>query len=44
MMFLAHFTGTDMQMILNWPVRKILFWYNEAAKLHNKLKPPVERE
>lgn len=43
-MFLAHFTATDLSVLLDWPVSKILFWYNEAYPLYKKLNPEVKEE
>lgn len=37
MMFLAHFTGTELDVILNWNITQIYFWHNQAVKLHNQL-------
>lgn len=43
-MFLAHFTSTDLSIILEWPVSKILFWYNEAYPLFKKLNPEAKAD
>lgn len=34
--------NVNLENVLEWPVRKIIFWHNEAAKLHNKLNPKEE--
>lgn len=35
-MFLAHFSHTPLNVIEEWPAATVLFYYNEAIKLHNK--------
>lgn len=36
-MFLAHFSGTPLTELMDWDLEDVTWWYNEAAKLHNKL-------
>lgn len=44
MMFLAHFSNTPYDQVLTWSCGKIFFRFNEAVKVHNKLKPKSEDE
>lgn len=38
-MFLAHFSKSGLEEILDWTISKIAFWYEESLNLHNKLNP-----
>jgi hypothetical protein len=38
-MFLAHFSHTPLDAILQWPSKKIQYWYVEADKLFKKMYP-----
>lgn len=37
-MFLAHYSNTSLETLLEWPVEKLLFWHNQAVELYNELK------
>jgi hypothetical protein len=42
-MFLAHFTGTPLGVLLEWDLDDLYYWHVEAVKLHNKLNPKPEK-
>ena len=41
MMFLAHFSKTALEIILEWPCSTIIFWYNEAIALYKKINSEI---
>ena len=42
-MFLSHFTGTPLPMVLDMPSHEVREWYETAVKLHNEMnRPPDE--
>ena len=38
-MFLAHFSHTALDIIMQWPAKKIHYWYVEAERLFKKMNP-----
>jgi len=36
-MFLSHFSGTSLNVLLDMPSDEIHEWYVEAVKMHNKM-------
>jgi hypothetical protein len=36
-MFLAHFSSTGLDVLLNMPAPELKEWYEEAITLHNKM-------
>ena len=36
-MFLAHFSGTGLDVLLDMPANELKEWYEEAIKLHNSM-------
>lgn len=43
-MFLAHFAKTGLEAILEWPLSKIMFWYNQAYPLYKKMNPEMKTD
>ena len=41
-MFLAHFSNTSLNEILEWNLRKIFSWSDRAINLHNKINTVKE--
>lgn len=38
-MFLAHFSHTGLEVLMEMEAADLKWWYFEAVKLHNKLNP-----
>ena len=36
-MFLAHFSNTPLDVVIEWDSKKINYWYNEAIKLYKEM-------
>jgi hypothetical protein len=43
-MFLAHFSNTGLDVLLDWKLNKLGVWYERAVKLHNKLNSTEKEE
>lgn len=41
-MFLAHFSNTPLNVLLEWPAADIVYWHTEAVKQHNKINKAPE--
>lgn len=43
-MFLAHFGGTSLDVLLKWNIRKLYMWHQRAVKLYNKMNSTDKNE
>jgi len=41
-MFLAHFSNTPLNTVLDWDIEQIFYWSQEAVKMHNFLNTPAK--
>ncbi len=41
-MFLAHYSNTPLNVLMEMDGFEVGYWHTEAIKLHNKLNPPVD--
>lgn len=39
-MFLAHFSNTPLNVLMDMDGKEVIYWHVEAVKLHNKLNTP----
>lgn len=40
-MFLAHFSATPLNVLLDMDIADLCYWYNEANKLHMRMNKPL---
>lgn len=43
-MFLAHFSKDGLDVVNEWPLTKIHFWFNEAHALYKKMNPEMKMD